>query len=121
VLAKARRVCLSQSNLFADAEFEDEACGGGSPHGEAGPWRERLRYTIRGIPAPVDAAIRRRARAAGKSLNETIIEALAEGVGLTGAPRKRRDLGQFAGSWRGNKDVEAALAEQDRVDEELWR
>jgi hypothetical protein len=135
VLAKARRVCLSQSNLFADAEFEDEACGGGSPHGEAGAvavegtladgafteYTGCVQYTIRGIPAPVDAAIRKRARAAGKSLNETIIEALAEGVGLTGAPRKRRDLGQFAGSWRGNKDVEAALAEQDRVDEELWR
>ena len=80
-----------------------------------------MQYTIRGIPAAVDTAIRERARAAGKSLNEAAVEALAEGSGITGAPLKRRDLGDVAGSWKADKAVELALAAQDRVDENLWR
>ena len=80
-----------------------------------------MQYTIRGIPAAVDTALRERARAAGKSLNEAAVEALAEGSGMTGTPRKRRDLGDVAGTWRADKAVESALAAQDRVDEDLWR
>jgi hypothetical protein len=80
-----------------------------------------MQYTIRGIPPVVDAAIRKRARATGKSLNEVVVEALAEGAGVAGEPRKRRDLGDIAGSWKPDRAVEAALAEQDRVDEDLWR
>lgn len=80
-----------------------------------------MQYTIRGIPPAVDTAIRERARAAGKSLNETAVEALAEGSGMTGTPRKRRDLGDMAGTWKADKAVESALAAQDRVDEDLWR
>lgn len=82
---------------------------------------ECMQYTIRGIPATVDNALRDRARAAGKSLNEAAIDALAEGAGVTGAPRKRRDLRDIAGTWRADKAVDAALAAQDRIDEDLWR
>ena len=80
-----------------------------------------MQYTIRGIPAAVDSALRDRARASGKSLNEAAIEALAEGAGVAGAPRTRRDLRDIAGTWRPDKAVEAALAAQDRVDKDLWR
>jgi hypothetical protein len=80
-----------------------------------------MQYTIRGIPPAVDGAIRERARAAGKSLNEAAVEALAEGAGMAGAPRKRRDLGDIAGTWKADKGVDSALAAQDRVDEDLWR
>jgi plasmid stability protein len=79
-----------------------------------------MQYTIRGIPEAVDAALRRRARTTGKSLNEAAIDALAEGTGL-GGPRKRRNLGKIAGTWRADKSFEAALAMQDQVDEDLWR
>ncbi len=80
-----------------------------------------MQYTIRGIPAAVDNALRARARAAGKSLSEVALEALSEGSGVAGAPRKRRDLGDIAGTWRAEKAVETTLAGQDRVDEDLWR
>jgi len=79
-----------------------------------------MQYTVRGISAALDAALRKRARAAGKSLNEAAIEALAEGTGLIAAPRKRRDLGDIAGTWKADKAFEAAIAAQDRVDEDLW-
>ena len=80
-----------------------------------------MQYTIRGIPAAVDTALRARARADGKSLNEVAVAALTEGAGLAGTPRKRRNLLDVAGTWRADKGVDAALAAQDRVDEDLWR
>ena len=38
-----------------------------------------MQYTIRGIPAVVDDALRARARAAGKSLNGVVVAAPAGG------------------------------------------
>jgi len=80
-----------------------------------------MQYTIRGIPPAIDSALRARARAAGKSLNAAAVAALAEGAGVAGAPRKRRDLADIAGTWKADKALESALAAQDRVDEDLWR
>ena len=80
-----------------------------------------MQYTIRGIPAAVDRALRMRARRSGKSLNEATVDALTEGAGVAGRPRRRRELGDIAGTWKADKAVEAALADQDRVDEDLWR
>jgi hypothetical protein len=80
-----------------------------------------MQYTIRGIPAAVDSALRERARSSGKSLNEAAVDALAEGSGVAGSRRKRRDLADVARTWKVDKAVEAALADQDRVDEDLWQ
>ena len=80
-----------------------------------------MQYTIRRIPAALDTALRQRARAAGKSLNEAAIDALTEGSGMAGKPRKRRDLHDVAGTWEPDKGVDAALAAQDQVDADLWR
>ena len=80
-----------------------------------------MQYTIRGVPEAIDAALRERARATGRSLNEAAIDALADGVGVSGAVRRRRDLADIAGTWKPDKALEEALADQDRVDEELWK
>ena len=80
-----------------------------------------MQYTIRGISAAVDNDVRARARVDGRSLNETAVAALADGTGMTGAARKRRDLGDIAGTWKSDKALDAALAAQDRVDADLWR
>ena len=80
-----------------------------------------MQYTIRGIPTDVDAALRERARAEGKSLNEAVIDALTEGAGLNGARHKRRDLSDIAGTWKPDKGFDEAIAAQDQVDEDLWR
>ncbi|MEA2162203.1 MAG: hypothetical protein QOK37_330 [Thermoanaerobaculia bacterium] len=81
----------------------------------------RMQYTLRGIPATVDVALRERARVAGKSLNEVAIEALAEGAGVTGAPRKRRSAQGIAGTWKEDKAFDEAIAAQDQIDEDLWK
>jgi hypothetical protein len=61
-------------------------------------------YPIQGIPPAIDHALRARARAAGKSLNEAAVDALAEGAGVTSAAsRTRRDLGEIAGTWKANR------------------
>ncbi len=80
-----------------------------------------MQYTIRGIPRAVDAALRERARASGKSLNAVAIEALAEGVGVIGTLRKRRNLDDIAGTWKADKAFDEAIAAQDQVDEDLWK
>ena len=80
-----------------------------------------MQYTIRRIPRAVDDVIRERVRATGKSLNEAVVEALAAGAGVKGAPHKRRDLSDIAGSWKSEKAVDAAIAEQDRIDADVWK
>jgi hypothetical protein len=80
-----------------------------------------MQYTIRRIPKAVDNAVRERARVTGKSLNEAAVDALADGAGLKGKPRKRRDLADIAGTWKADKTFEQALADQDRIDKDLWR
>jgi hypothetical protein len=68
-----------------------------------------MQYTVRGIPITVDKALRQRARAKGKSLNEVTIEALAEGAGVE-ARLERRDLSDIVGTWKKDAAIEAALA-----------
>jgi hypothetical protein len=81
-----------------------------------------MQYTIRNIPDVLDVALRKRARETGKSLNETALDALAEGVGLAAVPaRRRRDLSDLVGKWKPDPGLEEALADQDRIDPDLWR
>lgn len=80
-----------------------------------------MQYTVRGISEGLDRAIRQRARAEGKSLNEVTVEALAEGLGLAGDGVTLRDLGDIVGTWAKDAAAEAALAAQDRIDEALWK
>lgn len=61
------------------------------------------------------------ARVAGKSLNEAAVDALAQAAGVKGVPQTRRDLGDIAGTWKPDKAVDAVLADQARVDENLWK
>lgn len=79
-----------------------------------------MQYTVRGIPAALDEAMRRR-RAKRKSLNEMAIEILAKGLALEEARIERRDLSDIVGTWKKDAVVEAALAAQDEVDEHLWK
>jgi plasmid stability protein len=80
-----------------------------------------MRYTIRNIPEELHAALRRRAREAGKSLNQAAVEAMARGVGLEGTAQPRRRLRDLAGQLRDDPDFDRAIAEQDQVDADLWR
>lgn len=80
-----------------------------------------MQYTIRNVPEPVDAALRRLARQRGKSLNQVAVEALVRGAGLDEQRVRQRDLSNIAGTWRKDPAFEKAIASQDTVDPELWR
>lgn len=80
-----------------------------------------MQYTLRDIPPGVDHELRRRARAEGKSLNAIAIEALTRGAGLGDTPVRARDLSDIASTWQEDEDFDRAIADQDRVDEAMWR
>jgi hypothetical protein len=78
-----------------------------------------VQYTIRNVPNILDEALRRAARAQGKSLNEIAIEALVRGAGVTGEARRQRDLCDIAGTWCEDVAFDQALAAQDTIDKEV--
>jgi len=80
-----------------------------------------MQYTLREIPPTVDSELRRRAKAEGKSLNTVAIEALIRGSGLGESPIRQRDLTDVTGTWHEDREFDQAIADQDRVDEHLWR
>ena len=80
-----------------------------------------MQYTLRNIPRAVDKALRELARRQGKSLNEVAIQALARACGVSGEDVRHRDLAGIAGSWVADPDFDEAIADQDRVDEALWK
>lgn len=79
-----------------------------------------MQYTIRNIPEALDAALRERARQQRKSLNEVMVQTLAEGIGFSLEKKRHRDLGDLAGTWREDPEFDRAIADQHRIDDELW-
>jgi hypothetical protein len=79
-----------------------------------------MQYTLRNIPKEVDAALRRKARQEGKSLNTVAVEALRLVTG-TKPPVKYRDLDFLAGTWVDDPEFHKAIEAQDQIDWEIWR
>jgi hypothetical protein len=80
-----------------------------------------IQYTLRGIPPPLDEALRRKSRQEGHSINQTAIEVLRTGLILNGDSIRHHDLDFLAGSWVEDPSFDEAIRSQDRVDEKLWR
>ena len=82
--------------------------------------------TLRNVPQPVQRLIERKAAKEGLSLNKAVIRLLedaTEGGVRRQSSRRFHDLDHLAGTWT---DAEAdafntALAEQRKVDPELWK
>jgi hypothetical protein len=81
--------------------------------------------TLRGIPPGVARALRKRSEGRGESLNKAVLALLEEAVGSRKPRRKKlhHDLDALAGSWARDEGAafERSLAEQRRIDPELWR
>jgi hypothetical protein len=79
--------------------------------------------TVRAVPPPLAKALERERRRSGKSLNQTVIDALARGLGVSTADRQPNGLEVFAGTWS-KADLtrfEKATTVFERVDPEVWR
>jgi hypothetical protein len=78
-----------------------------------------VQYTIRGIPAHVDRALRAQAKKERKSLNELAVEALRQSIGESG--KVYTDLDDLIGTWVEDPEFDKIMEEQRQIDEELWR
>jgi hypothetical protein len=80
-----------------------------------------MQYTLRHIPPDLDRALRKVARQQRKSLNQVAVDALRRGSGANEEkPMKRRDLADIAGTWKCDPEIDKALADQRRLDPEMW-
>ena len=79
--------------------------------------------TIRNVPHKVAAAVRAESRRRHQSLNQTVIELLAAATGVGPEPPGTNGLEKLAGSWGEDEfeQFEAAVADMNRVDPELWK
>jgi hypothetical protein len=89
--------------------------------GNCDPFNTGMQYTIRNVPKEVDKALRKKAHAEGRCLNDVALEALRRGCGVADRRVKKRDLSSIAGTWVHDPETEAALVKQDQIDPELWR
>jgi hypothetical protein len=80
----------------------------------------RVQYTVRDVPKSVDAALRKKAREQGKSLNAVLVEALAAKAGTASERVVHTDLDALIGSWVADPAIDAALREQRQVDLRDW-
>jgi plasmid stability protein len=80
-----------------------------------------MQYTLRRVPEALDRALREKARAEGRSLDDVALECLMRALGLDEEPVRHRRLGDVAGTWQADPEVDAALAEQRRIDPDDWR
>ena len=69
----------------------------------------------------MDRALRERSRQEGISLNQVALEALRRFVEVPAEPLAHSDLDDLVGSWVEDPEVDAALDEQRRIDEGIWR
>lgn len=81
----------------------------------------KAQYTIRNIPARLDAKLREAAVQYGTSLNSAAIDALSRGLDLEAVSVEHHDLDDLVGTWVQDPDFDKAMDEMDRVDAELWR
>ena len=78
-----------------------------------------MTLTLTDWPKELDDALRLRAHAEGKRVDELALEVLRMGLALPPAPK--RNLSEFSGTWVSDPDVDAALQDQDGIALELWR
>ncbi|TAN24409.1 MAG: hypothetical protein EPN33_01195 [Acidobacteria bacterium] len=77
-----------------------------------------VQYTIRGVPAEVDRILRRRAADRRQSLNQVIVNEL---TAATNGAKKYADFTDLVGKWVGDPEFDAIMADQRRIDWEMWR
>lgn len=83
--------------------------------------RQEIQYTIRQIPLPLDKKLRRRAKEAGTSLNQVVLEALKHQAGFIDEPMIYHDLDTLAGTWEDDAAFDEAIRIQHQIDPELWK
>ncbi len=74
-------------------------------------------YTIRNVPEPVDQYLRKQSQISGRSLNQTIIDELAEKAGVS-TDDLSQSLSWFVGSGIDDQTLQV-LSEEDAIQKQL--
>lgn len=82
--------------------------------------------SIRGVDQQLAAKLKQQAEAAQKSINQFVLDALRNQVGLSKEPRFTRqydDLDHLFGSWSDEEfqQISNKIDSERQIDEELWR
>ncbi|HWE98147.1 MAG TPA: hypothetical protein VG269_29650 [Tepidisphaeraceae bacterium] len=75
---------------------------------------------IQNIPQSLEAALQKKARDEGKSVDQVVIETLEAGVQTAKAPI-HHDLDWIAGTWVEDPDFDRIMKEQDQVNPDDWK
>ena len=79
--------------------------------------------TIRSVSPELSEALEEEKLSRGTSLNRTVLDLLEQVLGIGAGRRRSNGLAALAGTWS-QEDLErfeAAVEDQERVDEKLWR
>jgi len=77
-----------------------------------------LQYTIRGVPAEVDRALRHKAARRKESLNQLILDELTV---ATMGTRQRADFSDLVGRWTPDAGFDEVLKSQRQIDWDKWK
>lgn len=79
--------------------------------------------TIRQVPPEISDALESEKRRRGTSLNRTVLDLLAQALGVGRPGRRTNGLGALAGTWTEEEfqAFEKAIEFTEQIDEELWR
>jgi hypothetical protein len=77
-----------------------------------------VQYTIRGVPAEVDAVLRKRASRRKLSLNQVVIEELRR---ATIGREQRADFTDLVGKWTPDPGFDDVIASQRQIDRSKWK
>lgn len=79
--------------------------------------------TVRNVPPELADALAQERRRRGRSLNQTVLDLLAQGLGLGPSRRRSNGLAGLAGSWSDAdyEEFESAVAITEQIDEDVWR
>lgn len=79
--------------------------------------------TIRNLPPELGRALEREKRQRKASLNQTVIDLLAQSLGVGGVHRRNNGIGALASTWTEQefREFEEAVGVFEKIDDELWR
>jgi hypothetical protein len=80
--------------------------------------KAEIQYTVRGVPAEVDRALRRKATQRQQSLNQLIVDELTL---ATVGSRQRADFSDLVGQWTPDSAFDEILAAQRQIDWDKWK
>jgi plasmid stability protein len=78
--------------------------------------------TIRNIPEELGERLAEEKRASGRSLNQTVVDLLAQALGVAPHGRRSNGLAALAGTWGPGEleEFERAIGFTEEIDDELW-